>query len=148
MKPKTETDQTLSQTRTPSISKAAPIHVKHFMQGEMSPNEMHRKLAWGGRGCTKCGQPAAIRVRIFAEVAEISKRSPQFLMQLAAENSGEVPVVDFKYGKFVRVSEVFGCSHCRAGLEREAAGAPSWCLVELDRGPSDTTQVAVPDQLG
>lgn len=119
------------------------IHLRKFMKGEMTPSEAHRKLAWGGQRCL-CGQPAVIRVRIFSEAAEVSERSPQFLLQLAAENDGAVPVVDFKTGKYVRISETFGCRSCRAALEKEAAGAPSWCVVEIDRGVQDTVQVAVP----
>jgi hypothetical protein len=126
-----------------SGKKVEVLHRDHFMNGELTPQEAHRKLAWGGKGCDKCGQPAAIRVRVFAEAAEVMKRSPQFIMQLAAANNGAVPMVTFKYGKFVRVSEAFGCDHCKSDLEREAAKAPSWCVVEIDRGPEDKLQVAV-----
>lgn len=115
--------------------------VKKFMDGEYTPQEVHRALAWGGRKCDKCGQPAAVRVRVFADAQEVMQRSPQFIMKLAAENNGQVPVVDFKQGKFIRVSQAYGCSGCRADLEHEAAKAPSWCCVEIDEGPKETIQV-------
>lgn len=119
------------------------IHgVKKFMDGEHTPQEIHRALAWGGRKCDACKVGvAAIRVRVFAEYKECLQRSPEFMLKLAAEHAGEVPVVDFKQGKYVRVSEAFACEHCRSELERQAAKAPSWCCVEIDRGPDEKVQV-------
>ena len=115
--------------------------VKKFMDGEYSPSEVHKALAWGGRRCDKCGAPSAIRIRVFAEYKEVLQRSPEFVMKLAADHNGEVPVVDFKSGKFIRVSEAFACAGCKQEAQREAAKAPSWCCVEIDEGPKDTMQV-------
>jgi len=116
--------------------------VRKFMDGQTTPQEVHRALAWGGRKCDACRvSPAAIRVRVFAEYKEVLQRSPEFVLKLAADHNGEVPVVDFKQGKYIRVSEAFACAGCRTDLEREAAKAPSWCCVEIDRGPEDKVQV-------
>ena len=115
--------------------------VKKFMDGMMSPQEVHRALAWGGRKCDACGGPAAERIRVFAEYKEVLQRSPEFVMKLAAEHNGEVPVVDFKSGKFIRVSKAFACANCKGEAERQAAKAPSWCCVEIDRGPDEKMQV-------
>lgn len=124
------------------------IHLKKFMGGLLTPKEAHRKYAFGGRGCTECGQPAVVRIRTFGEVSEVNERSPQFLMQLAKANEGHVPIVDFTYGKFVRMGEAFACRDCASKLEQEAARAPSWCLVEIDRGPKDEVAVQVPNEQG
>lgn len=120
------------------------IHLKKFMGGLLSPREAHRKFAFGGRGCTECGQPAVIRIRTFGELTEVNKRSPQFLMLLAKENEGRVPVVDFTYGKFVKMGEAFACRDCAAKAEQAAAKAPSWCVVEIDKGPKDEMAMQVP----
>jgi hypothetical protein len=117
------------------------VHINKFMDGQMTPQEAHRKFAWGGKKCDACGGPAAARIRVFAEYKECLQRSPEFMLKLAANNGGEVPVVDFKTGKFIRVSEAFACANCRATLEKEAAKAPSWCCVEIDTGPKDKVQV-------
>lgn len=115
--------------------------VKKFMDGEYTPQEVHAALAWGGRKCDKCGGPSAVRVRVFAEYKEVLQRSPEFVMKLAADHNGEVPVVDFKSGKYIRVSEAFSCANCRSECEKEAAKAPSWCCVEIDTGPGEKVQV-------
>jgi hypothetical protein len=115
--------------------------VKKFMDGEHTPQEVHRALAWGGRKCDACGGPAAIRIRVFAEYKECLQRSPEFVMKLAAEHNGALPVVDFKQGKFIRVSEAFACTNCKHEAERQAAKAPSWCCVERDEGPKEVLQV-------
>ena len=60
--------------------------VKKFMDGQMSPQQVHRALAWGGRKCDACGGPAAERIRVFAEYKEVLQRSPEFVLKLAAEH--------------------------------------------------------------
>jgi glutaredoxin len=121
------------------------IHLKKFMGGQMTPNEAHRKLAFGGHRCDSggCGQPAAIRIRVFAPADEVMQRSPEFLIQLAAKNEGQIPVVDFRQGKYIRISEVYACDHCKGDAERAAAKGPSWTCVEIDRGIPDKVQVQV-----
>jgi len=116
------------------------IHSKKLFKGRAA-DEIHRRLM-GGK-CL-CGQPAAIMIRVFAPLVEMLQTSAQFVMRLQAEY-GSLPVVDFKTGKFLRVSQVFACDHCKTGAEREAAKAPShWC-VEIDRGPGpEKTIVQVP----
>lgn len=122
-------------------------HLKTFMGGQMTPKEAHIKYAFGGRACDKCGAPAEVCVRTFGEIKEVSRRSPQFLMQLARDNDGQVPMVDFTYGKFVAMGRAYACKNCERELEVEAAKAPSWCLVEIDKGPKDTITEQVAEQL-
>ena len=132
------------------MTKAKPAkRVKKFMYGVISPNELHRALAFGGARCL-CGQPAAISIKVFGEYKELLARSPEFIMKLAADNDGNVPVVEFKTGKYIRVSHTFACAQCAATAEREAAKGPSWFCVEIDRGPEATNPVAsqVPDKIG
>jgi len=115
-----------------------------FKRGDATPQEVHRKLAFGGKGCDVCSAPAAIRVRMFLPLADVLAKSPEWAMKEAAKNEGKLPLVDFKHGKHVRVSQAYACERCRATLEREAAKAPSYCVVEIDEGPEPTAPVSVP----
>ena len=124
------------------------LHRQKFMGGAASPPELHRALAWGGRRCDACGGASVVRILVFAEYRECLRRSPEFMLKLASEHDGQVPVVDFKQGKYVRVSCAYACANCRAEAERQAAKAPSWCCVEIDAGPKDIpVQALVPEKL-
>ena len=50
-------------------------------------------------------------------------------------HGGQVPTIDFKHGKHVRVGCAYSCDICRPTLEKEAAKAPSWAVVEINDGP-------------
>ena len=116
-----------------------------FKHGDISIEDTHRAIEFNGRTCDKCKQPAAMRIRTFGELAEVMRRSPEWVMQTAAKNNGALPVVEFTYGKFIRVGEAYACEHCRSELEREAAKAPSWVIIEIDRGKKDGISIQVPE---
>jgi hypothetical protein len=44
---------------------------------------------------------------------------------------------------FVRLSIAYSCSRCQPEFEKALAKAPSWCIVELNRGPNPTERVQV-----
>ena len=119
------------------------IHVKKFMDGRMSPQELHRALGIRKK-CEQCGAPAAVRIRVLVELAELVKRQPEFVAQIMAtnQNGPYVPTIDTKYGKMVKISDVGACENCRKSAEIAAARGPSWCIVEIDRGPSPTNPVS------
>jgi len=112
-----------------------------FKQKVLTPTELHRAVAWSGGVCDKCGGIPVVRVRVFGEAKEVCQRSPEFVMKLAAQNEGTIPVVDFKDGKYIRVSQAYACASCKQELIREAAKAPSWCCVEVDTGPDPTNKI-------
>jgi len=118
--------------------------LEQFKHGDIGIEEAHRRLAFGGRKCDHCEAPAAIRVRLFGDAKEVVSRHADWVMREAARNNGTVPVVDFTYGKFIRISEAYACDSCKSELEREAAKAPDWCIVEFDRGKKDQVQLQVP----
>ena len=71
--------------------------------------------------------------------------NPEVIMALAAANEGCVPMVEFTYGKFVRIGDAYACPHCRHDLEVTASRRPSWVLVEFKEGPgADRPLVQVP----
>jgi hypothetical protein len=125
--------------------------VEKFAGGEMSPNELHRALAFGGRKCDACGAPAAIQIKMFLPLSDVLTKAPEWAMKEALKNEGKLPIVEFKHGKHVRVCMTYACERCRAEAERIAVKAPSYCVVEIDEGPEAknpvTTQSAgMPEQ--
>jgi len=120
------------------------IHIKKFMSGEMSPSEAHKKYAWGGKRCNACNGAAAVRCLSFAPFTELEQRAMPLLLDVIAKNDGRVPIVEFTYGKFVRIGEAFACSGCQKDLAKQAASGPSWVLHEFQLPPKDTFQVGVP----
>lgn len=124
------------------------IHVDKFMGGEMTPQEAHRKF--GIRKKCMCGRPGVATIRVLVELAELIKRQPEFVAQIAASNPNGpyVPTVPTKYGNMVMVSNVAVCENCRKDGEIAAAKGPSWCLVEINSGPKDSITVQVPRGMG
>lgn len=129
------------------------VHIKKFDGGRSTPDEMHRKYALGGgkKRCATCGNPkVAIRIRVLVELAELTKRNPDFVAGIMATNpdgSMTVPSVRTKYGQMVRVNDAVFCDNCKVGAEKAAAKGPSWAIVEIDRqglGKSFKPVVQVP----
>lgn len=118
------------------------VHRKTFMNGQMTANEAHR--AYGIRKkCACCGRPAAIRIKVLADLAELTKRNPEFVAAVITSNPEGpfVPTIDTTYGKMVKLSDIGACDNCKQDAEKAAAKHPEWCLVEIDRGIKDVLQV-------
>lgn len=124
-------DSTLKKQRRGEV-----IHLRKLFGGKTA-EEVHRSIALRGRKC-QCGIQASFRVVSFAPVDELVKRAPLLLVQLARENGGQVPIVHTKHGKHVKVGETFGCDICKVAVQRVAAKAPSWVIVDFDWGPTPT----------
>ena len=129
----------------PTMSKKPVVHIKKFAGGRETPQEMHRRLGIR-KNCALCGHPAAIRIKVFAPLAELIKRTPEYVAGICASNPDGpyVPTIDTTYGKMVKISDVGACDLCKTQAEKEAAKGPSWMLVEIDRGPGNTVAVQVP----
>ena len=125
-------------------------HVSKFMQGRMTPQELHQAIGIRKK-CVGCGQPAVIRIKVMVELKELTRRQPQYVAGIAASNPEGpfVPTIKTSYGDMVKVSDVGACSLCQKEAEVTAArDAPSWALVEIDRGPGkDKAQVSVPSSI-
>lgn len=110
-------------------------HFRKLFGGTKTAEQVHQEIALKDKKCQACGRQAAVRCRFFASVVDLHHQSPQFLLKLAQEHSGQVPVIETRYGKMIRISDAYSCSGCRPTLEKEAAKAPSWVLVDFDFGP-------------
>lgn len=124
---------------------SAPIHIKKFMGGRMSPNELHRKLGIAMR-CEPCfalgvEKPAAIRIMVWGELSEVMKRQEMALSVAAywASQGCGLPRRRTMLGDFVMISDNGFCDLCKTKAEQVVARqAKSWMLVEIDRGPEHT----------
>lgn len=123
------------QSRIRQDRKAETIHRKKLFDGKLTAEEVHRGHFPQDAYC-KCGSTkVAICVRTFWPVEDLIRNRPEAAMALAAQHGGKLPCVDFTMGKHVRVGMAYACDSCKATLERKAASAPSWVVVEIDRGP-------------
>jgi hypothetical protein len=111
------------------------VHIRKFdtVHG-MTPQQMHVEAL--GRKCP-CGLDACCSAISFAPLAEFARSDHGLAMlgQIMARNGGSPPVVEFTYGKFVKIGETFSCEMCRPAMEKAAAMGPSWVQVEIRRGP-------------
>lgn len=116
-------------------------HMKKFMGGRYTPNEVHRAVGIRKK-CSVCSQPAAIRIKVYASLEEMIKRNPNFVAAIMASNpDGQfVPTIDTKWGKMMKLSDVGACDNCKTEAEKVAAKHPDWCFVEIDRGVKDVIQ--------
>lgn len=124
-----------------SKQKAERRHTKKAFGGR-SAQEVYRTLAFPAHARCECGSAKiAIRARSFAPLDGVLKE-PAFAMHLASQNGGQLPVVDFTSGKYVRIGVAYACDGCRKSLQVTAAKAPSWVCVEFDECP-DQDRVSV-----
>jgi len=133
-------------TEATAKPKQEVIHRKKFMGGRETPNEVSRRLGIAKK-CAICGKAGAIRIRVFMPYDEAMKRAPNLIAAIMASNPDgpKVPTVMFKDGstprEFIKASDNAFCDNCKVEAERTAATAPSWAVVEIDRGVKDTVQV-------
>lgn len=124
------------------------IHRSKLFGGVLTAQEVHAR--WGMRG--PCGQPGCshmpvVQVRLFMLHDEFVRRSPQMATMIAMSNPDGpfIPCSPTTFGPMVRFSTVNACRLHQRELEREAAKAPSYVLVEVDHGPgADKPMAQVP----
>lgn len=118
--------------------------VRKFMDGKMTPMEAHRRLAWGGKGCTTCGGAPVLRIKTFMRAADFSSMvEPGVMAMIAAACDGKLPTVPTKFGPIVRIGDAYACRACQKDAEIATARLPDYVIPEFDRGPKD-----IPIQVG
>ncbi len=113
------------------------IHRDRFMGGRMTAEELHREMSFPvGSTCRGCGRAPTIAIRSFAEEKEMLSRDPglKVLAMTDPDTYGKM-LVKTKAGRFIKLGEVYSCTSCAPEAEKAAAKHPSWCFVEVDRGP-------------
>jgi len=125
---------------------------KQLFGGRETAEEVHSKHAFPpGSKCAGCQRSRGLimRIIILAPVDEISKRDPFFarMVEECPQQFMEI-IVRTKYGVMLRLSTTYACHACQRDAERAAAKAPSWCIVDINRGPGkDKIVVGVEVQL-
>ncbi len=108
------------------------LHRRKLFGGQVTAEELHRKVAWRGKKCDRCGGPPAEHARIFWPLSEIQRRP--VLAELYV--LGKLHTVRFKDGPYVRTDDLYACERCRYRLRITLArSVPSWAVVDWDRGP-------------
>ena len=108
----------------------------------MTPQEFHNRNAYPrGAACVACKAPPVIVCRVLLPLKDVVEKQGEAIGAILldprrAENFFAL-CVETKYGTFVRVSTTYACAEHRRDLERTAAKAPSYALVEFGRGPGE-----------
>ena len=112
------------------------VHRTKLFGGRRTAAEVHAQHGFRRR-CEKCGGPPSIQIKMFMLHDEFVKRAPLLAAEIAASNASGpyVPAVETKFGNMVMYAKVTACRMHAKELEHMAAKAPSYVMVEIDRGP-------------
>ena len=112
------------------------IHVKRFDNGNRTPAEYHREYGLR-KPCAFCGNPAAIRIKVFADPKEFQKRHPEMAAAIVATNPRGlfIPAVETVWGPMVKVEDCGACDLCKESAVRSMGSkwSKDWCHHEVDR---------------
>lgn len=127
------------------------IHRSKLFGGVTTAEEVHAKHGIR-QPCTSpgCRNLPVIQIKCFMLHDEFVKQSPQMAMAIAATNPDGpfIPCTPTTFGPMVMFSKVAACRTHQKDAETAAAKAPSWVLVEINRGPgADKPQVQVSPKL-
>lgn len=119
-----------------SKKKKQIIHRSKLFKGQKTAQEIHAQYGFRSK-CLKCGGPPVIRVKMMMHVTDFKQKAPEWASAIALTNpkGQDVPTIPTTYGPMVKYADVTACRHHAKDLELTAAKAPSWVLVEIDRGP-------------
>lgn len=136
--------QVPTQEEFARLEKEQPRFMQKFMDGKMTPEEVWRKLVLHRRVCAGCGSPkCAILIRVFMPLQEAMERNLALVTYMhrwaVMQGIDQIPTVDFGNPPepFIRASETGWCDNCKSAAEKQAARGPSWCVVEIEKGPGE-----------
>lgn len=113
----------------------------------MTAEQAHAKWGIPPNAKCLCGRRPIIRAIVMMPLDELRKRDPEFdrvvglasVSPAAAEQffSLLIPLkgIDGKPVPHIRISTTYACESCGPTMERQLAKGPSWCVVEINRGP-------------
>lgn len=116
------------------------IHIKKFMDGQISPQAFHAKHAFPpGAKCFGCKRSPITTIRVYAPVKDMLARDPMLKALSEADPTAFMQLV-CPQGLFkepmMLLSCLYACTTCTPAAEKAAAKGPSYCCVDIDRGPS------------
>jgi len=115
-------------------------HIKKFMGGRMTPEEVHSKYAFPpGARCECCkSSKLSVRAITLAPFSDVMSHSKMFGMLdpvTVAQMIVQIKGSDGRPIPYVRIGIVYACKQCVPVLERFLAKLPSWVIVEINRPP-------------
>lgn len=128
--------------------KGTIIHRSKLFGGVKTAAEVHSKEAWKKCSIEKCPNLPVVQIRCFMTLDDFANKAPQMAAAIAASNPDGpfVPTVPMTFGPMVKFSSVCACRSHQSEAEKAASKAPSWVLVEIDRGPgADKPVIQVAD---
>lgn len=122
--------------KTEDNNTAKIIHRTKLFGGRETAQEVHRKHAWAGGQCYRCGdRDVRIQLNYHQSPIDLVANEPKIAAQLLAfSDNDQLPVWKSKYGPMVLYWVEYACSTHQRDSEIEAARLPSYILVEIDRG--------------
>ncbi len=127
---------------------AKNLHLKRFDGGRRTPQQYHTEFAFSpnARCSSGCGRRPEVRAIVMCPFDEAVKRNmlpegamfnPEIMKLIVTVNEGGKPK------PYVRISVTYACKSCQAEMEKAMAKGPSWCIVDIQRGPDPTNKVQV-----
>lgn len=123
--------------------------IPRLLDGTMTPQEFVAANTFGySARCNGCGGAPVIQATVFVPYAEAVKRGLVPEGHEAPKQVLDVTVM-LKSGAsgaqepHVRLSQAYSCRLCQPAFERQLARAPSWAIVDINRGPNPTNQILV-----
>jgi hypothetical protein len=127
----------------------APVKtLKKFDNGNSTPQEYHRRHAFPpGATCACCPNSPSVRAVVMAECKEAIRRGmvPQFTGNADVEAQLVATMINLKGPSgdvpHFRLSVTYACPRCRPTMEKALAKAPSFVVVDIQRGPDENNRV-------
>lgn len=125
------------------------LNPQKFLNGTMTPQEFAAANTFGFHAkCAGCGASPVISATVFLPYVEAVKRG---YIPPGSELSQEVAsvLISLRTGcnkeeePHVRLSQAYACRVCQPAFERQLARAPSWAVVDINRGPDPSNRVVV-----
>lgn len=124
--------------------RAEIIHRRKLFDGKATAEEVHSRYAFPpGAKCTGCGTTKGLMTRFItlAPLDEMRKRDPAVEVVMKTDPQAFFKMLVPLKGAsgqpepYLRIATIYACGPCTPAAERAAAKGPSWCIVEINRGP-------------
>jgi len=124
--------------RDSRLKRSEVIHRSKLFGGVRTAEDVHARHGLRDPCAIKgCPNLPVIQIKMFMLHDEFVQRNPRMATMIALSNpNGKyIPCTPTTFGPMVRFSTVNACRTHQRDAERAAAKAPSYVLVEIDRGP-------------
>jgi hypothetical protein len=127
---------------------------RQLFDGRFTAEEAHAMFAFPRSArCAGCGSRGlALRAIVMAPLDEAVKHrmiDPESAKDPYRLASILIPIQESATSRklYVRISITYCCRRCQREFERALAKAPSWCIVEINRGPGADKIVSMAEKV-